>query len=135
MFKVEGDWLYMRLPSGRRNAYYKPEIREGDYGEHLTFLGIDTYTRQWCRCSTYGGKLAQNATEGVARDLLVAAMFRLRAANYPLVLHVHDEPCAEVLEGFGSIEEVERLMCILPKWAAGLPIAAEGFRAKRYQKA
>lgn len=130
IFKVEGDFLYMRLPSGRRLAYYKPELREGK----LTYMGIDTYSRRWMRCSTYGGKLTENAVQAMCRDLLVLAMFRLEKADYPLIGTVHDEGIMEIPEGFGSQEEVAEIMCVLPNWAKDLPVKAEGFRAKRYRK-
>jgi DNA polymerase len=130
IFKVEGDFLYMRLPGGRRLAYFKPELRDGK----ITYMGIDTYSRRWMRCSTYGGKLTENAVQAISRDLLVLAMFRLEEAGYPIIGTVHDEVILEILEAFGSQKEVAQIMCILPKWADGLPVKAEGFRAKRYRK-
>src|SRR6185369_8667299 len=53
MFMVKGKWLYMRLPSGRRIAYYKPRI--ADDGT-IRFLGVDTFTRKWGWTTSYGGK-------------------------------------------------------------------------------
>ena len=129
-FKVEGDWLYLRLPSGRKLAYFKPEWD----GESVTHLGIDTYTRRWMRTQNYGGKWCERACSGVARCLLVDAMFRLDDAGYDLIGTVHDETIAEVSPDFGSLDEARELMCRLPDWAAGLPVAAEGWRAKRYRK-
>jgi len=130
-FRVVGDYLYMRLPSGRKLAYYRPEIRN----EELRYWGIDTYTRQWTLCKTYGGKLLQNAAEGIARDLMVAGMFNLyRARIYPMLGTVHDEIITEPREGEGSIAEVERLMTVPLAWADGLPVRAVGERTKRYKK-
>jgi len=131
IFKVEDEWLLMRLPSGRRLSYLRPEI---DAEGSVTYMGIDTYTRQWGRVKTYGGKLAENLTQAVARDLLVTGMFNLEAAGYPIVLTVHDEIVSEVDEGFGSVEEAAELMCQLPDWAKGIPLAAEGWASKRYRK-
>ena len=131
IFKQIGDFLYMRLPSGRRLAYFKPKL---DRDGKLTYLGIDTYTRRWMRCKTYGGKLAENAVQALCRDLLVGAMFRLEDAGYYLVGTVHDEAIMEVPVDFGSMEEVKEIMCKVPKWAEGLPIGAAGFRGKRYRK-
>ena len=42
MFRRTGRFLHMRLPSGRKLTYLDPEIRDGK----LTYMGIDTYTRQ-----------------------------------------------------------------------------------------
>lgn len=131
MFKVEGRWLYMRLPSGRRIAYYSPQINDES---QVTYMGIDTYTRRWMRCSIYGGLILQNACEGIGRDLLVNGMLALEFEGYPVIGMVHDEAIVEILEDFGNLEEASALMCRKVKWADGLPVAVEGWRAKRYKK-
>ncbi len=148
MFKVEGRWLYMRLPSGRRIAYYNPrwiperieqKLVKGKIVDvvapgEMRYWGIDTYTRQWMELATYGGKLCENLCQASSRDLLVSGLQNLEAGGYPVVGSVHDEAITEIPETFGSFEEAGRLMCRLPKWAAGLPVAVDGHRAKRYRK-
>lgn len=131
MFGTAGDWLYMKLPSGRRLAYYKPELN--DEGQ-LTYLGIDTYTRQWGRTKTYGGRLTENAVQATARDVMVHGMQNLEREHYPIIGTVHDEIIMEPSEDFGSIAGASELMCELPDWCEGLPVAADGFRDKRYRK-
>lgn len=150
-FKVAGSWLFVRLPSGRFLAYPYPEIREfdvpwGGTKAGLTYFStIDPSKRKkivpddgngttWARIKTYGGQISENATQAVARDVLADAMPRLEAAGYPIVLTVHDEVVCEVPEGHGSVDEMEAIMCDLPAWAAGLPVAAEGFSDRRYRK-
>ena len=131
MFRVIGDYLFLRLPSKRRLAYFRPFIRH----DELRYWGIDTYTRQWQICSTYGGKLLQNACEGIGRDLLAIAMLKLRKKKiYPILGHTHDEVVTEPKEGEGSIAEVIEIMCDIPTWAKGMPVKADGFRVKRYRK-
>lgn len=137
MFKVEGRFLYMRLPSGRRLAYFMPEIKQDLRFNRpkLTYLGIDTYSRRWMRCDTYGGKLAENAVQAIARDLLVHGMFNIENAKYEIIGTVHDEVIIEVDENDeDALEKIRTLICNTPDWAEGLPVAAEGFRAKRYRK-
>jgi len=130
MFRVDGDYLHMRLPSKQTLKYFEPKI----VNEEITYVGIDTYTRQWKRCKTYGGKLVQNAAERIARDLMKLAMFKLNKKKYPILGTVHDEIIMEPREGFGSVNEVCAMMCDKPEWAKDLPVDAVGFRAKRYRK-
>jgi hypothetical protein len=47
---------------------------------------------------------------------------------------MHDEIVAEVPIGFGSDDEFYKLVIRKPAWALDLPIAAEVWRGKRYQK-
>lgn len=130
MFKTARDWLVMRLPSGRLIWYYKPELKL----DTLYYYGIDTTTRMWGRTSTYGGKICENETQAGCRDLLTAAKRRLRAAGYPLIGSVHDQPLMEAPVGFGSEEEVTELMCAIPAWAPGFPLAIEYHAARRFRK-
>ena len=129
-FKVVGDFLFAKLPSGRRLAYYKPSVTNGT----LHFFSTNGRTGQWCKNETYGGKLAENVTQAVARDLLANAMLALERHDYPVVATIHDEVICEAPIGHGSLAEMEELMCDLPAWADGLPLTAEGFECERYRK-
>jgi hypothetical protein len=73
--------------------------------------------------------------QGVASDLLAAAMLRLEAAGYPVVLHVHDEIVCEVSDGFGSVEEYQRIVEQLPDWAQGCPVGAKVRNGPRFATA
>lgn len=130
MFRRTGRFLHMRLPSGRKLTYLDPEVRDGK----LTYMGIDTYTRQWQRIDSFGGLLSQNATQAVAYDLLINGMLKLDAAGYDLVGSVHDEALGEVPEDQQDMDRICSIMCDLPKWADGLPLTADGFFADRYRK-
>lgn len=134
-FKVEGDYLYCRLPSGRKLAYYKPAVREGKFGyDVVTFLGVDTYTRRWMRCEIWGGTWCENIIQGFCYDLLVEGLLDLEAAGYTPVGSTHDEAITEIDEGFGDYEEARRIFCAPRSWCPGMPIDAKGYRAKRYRK-
>ena len=132
-FRRDGWLLQMRIPSGRTLCYLSPEIVpveiNGRQREEIWYLN-----NKGNRDKLYGGKLTENLTQAVARDLLANAIFNVEARGYRVVLHVHDELVAEVPEGFGSVEELCDLMCRLPPWADGLPLKAEGWRGKRYRK-
>lgn len=130
-FKVDGRWLYMLLPSGRKIAYFEPRL---DHDDKVSYMGIDTYTRQWGRVTTYGGRLLQNAAEGVARDLLAAALLKLETAGYRPLGSVHDEAITEPEKNHESLEAAMRIFQDAPTWANGLPVAAEGWRGRSYRK-
>lgn len=126
------NFLLIRLPSGRKLYYYAPQISPTD--DTISYMGVESQTKQWLRIKIYGGKFVENITQAVCRDLMAEAMLRLEASNYPIVLHVHDEIVAEVPEYFGSLEDFIDIMCFVPEWAKGFPIAAEGWVGKRYKK-
>ncbi len=152
-FRMHGDWLRMRLPSGRSLWYAEAKITErlapwtkkttdkdGNeseepvYVDAVSYMGVHPKLKKWTRMTLYGGWLTENAVQGMARDLLVEGMFRVEAAGYPIVLTVHDEMVSEHPEGFGSVEHFIAEMTTLPEWARGCPVAAEGWRDTRYRK-
>lgn len=139
-YGVKDDVLYCRLLSGRKLAYHQPRLHPdvtpwGKDVMKLTYMGMDSVTKQWVRLDTYGGKLCENLVQATARDILAEALLNADAAGYDPVMHIHDEMVVEVPEGFGTIEELERIMATLPEWCKDWPIkAAGGWRGKRYRK-
>lgn len=156
-FKVSGSFLTLKLPSGRHLFYPYPEIRRlpmpwlDDDGNPVMkdslcfFKEVDPLkkhlivpnqrnTERFALHRSYGGELSNNVTQATARDIMADALPRLEAAGYPLTITVHDEAVTEPLIDHGSVEEMEAIMCDLPAWARGLPIAAEGFEDVRYRK-
>ena len=113
----------------------KGEARiQGKTSDKVTVMGVDAVTKRWRRYGLYGGILAENNTQAVARDLLVNGLRKAEGAGYPVIAHVYDEIIAEVPRGFGDLAAFERLICELPTWADGLPLSAGGWRGKRYRK-
>jgi len=144
-YGVKDDTLYCRLPSGRLITYHAPRLFSTTHRYHknpiyqLSFMGWNSDSTKgpigWIRMETYGGKLCENVTQAVARDILAYALVNAEKAGYPIVLHVHDELAAEVPAGSGSVEELEQIMGTVPAWAKGWPIkAAGGWRGRRYRK-
>ncbi|UNY50571.1 DNA polymerase [Salmonella phage PhiSTP2] len=140
-----GWWLQVELPSGRILSYpgigisVEKQIDEDDdrteYRERIRYMGENQTTRQWGKQYTYGGKLAENVTQALCRDLLAYALVTTENVGWPIVLHVHDELVCEVPNTPEyTAKMLEDLMCQLPSWAAGFPLAAEGAELMRYAK-
>ena len=142
--KVAGWWLRMTLPSGRVMSYpgvglsvSKETDEDGKVSTNvrIKYQGENQLTRQWGFQYTYSGKLVENCTQALCRDLLANALLNVEANGYPIVLHVHDEIICETpdLPEY-NVAELEKLMCSLPDWAEGFPLVAEGQELKRYAK-
>ncbi len=137
--RVSKSFLTIKLPSSRRLWYPYPRVEEQDtpWGvprDVLVYKGVNSFTRKWEEISTYSGKIVENIVQAVARDLMAAAMIRADAAGIPLILTVHDELLAEVPEGAADVKAFEELLSVVPSWAAGCPLSAEGWAGKRYRK-
>lgn len=138
---VQGDVLYCELPSGRRMAYQSPEViftttQWDPRKPTLQYWSVHSQTRKWTKQTSYGGKLTENVVQAIARDIMVSAMIRVdRSAKWKLVLTVHDELVAErKISNGGSVQDLQRLMEVVPAWAEGCPIATEGWSSLRYKK-
>lgn len=143
-------WLRIILPSGRSLCYPAPRVENGK----LSYMGMNSYTKRWERIATYGGKLVENCTQAVARDVMAANMQRIEDAGYEIVLSVHDELITEsslLVDGVtkkvhdtgwllpsGEVvplsKHLSALLATNPEWSEGLPLAAGGFETYRYRK-
>lgn len=136
----DGAWLRMRLPSGRYLCYPSPQVEDGK----ISYKGVNQFNRKFQRLKTYGGKLFENATQAVARDVFKGTdqtgnyhttLHAIEDAGYFILLPVHDELITETPdEPQYNADTLAALMCAAPKWADGLPLAAAGFEAYRYRK-
>lgn len=132
-----GDQMKIHLPSGRAIVYHGVKweryvVIDEKTGKKIFKEGwrYNDPKRVGARLGFYGGRLVENVTQAIARDILAEALVRLEEEGYSVVGHVHDEI---IVEG-RHLAEVERLATELPTWARGLPIDAEGFEADRYKK-
>lgn len=151
-FGMRAGFLMIQLPSGRMLALANPKVEKLQVTPEqvavlvankmlwkldkaqIVYDGIGI-NKQWCRQHTYAGGLAQWVTQATARDVMAHAMAKL--INHPIyttVMSVHDELVTEAPIGKGSAKELEDLICDLPLWAEGLPVAAEGWVGNRYRK-
>jgi DNA polymerase len=117
-------FLFIVLPSGRALSYpFITLIRNKFDGSAVQFMDNAELYGGWSPCNhgtgAYGGLWTENCVQAMARDLLAAAIVRLEAAGYPIVLHVHDEIVAEVpLHSAHSAAEFQALVNQLPEWAS-----------------
>lgn len=128
------------LPSGR-NLFYRDIRLETDPAdprrEQIVYSGSDPNTKKWGSVRTYGGKLVENITQAVARDIVIEqALWIEHKQLCTLILSVHDELIFEedAERAVASFEEVKRLMSTSPAWAQGLPSACDGHIMERYGK-
>ena len=132
-----GDTMKMHLPSGRAIHYHGVKweryvVIDDKTGKKILKEGwrYNDPKRGGARIGTYGGRLVENATQAIARDVLAEALVKLEEAGYPVVGHVHDE----ILVEGEHLEEVEKIMTQPPSWGRDLPLDAEGFTCSRYRK-
>jgi DNA polymerase len=101
----------------------------------LTYEGLDQKTKQWTRVPTYGGKLLENITQAIARDLLAESMLALDDEGFSLLTTVHDEIVAEeLIDGPRDVHLAEQIMGRPIPWAEGLPLRGDGFETPYYMK-
>ena len=130
----QDDKMLIRLPSGRNLCYQSPHFTENRFGSDAIGYYAPNAAGQMVEQETFGGKLTENVTQAIARDILAHAMLNLEASGYPIVFHVHDEAVMEMPEGQGSLEEACSIMAIPPEWAKDLPLRADGDELPYYRK-
>jgi DNA polymerase len=128
----------IKLPSGRELFYHKLHFRTvSKFDKEVEALHFLDPKSHRAVIPTYGGRLTENVTQAVARDVLAHALVNLDKENVPVVAHVHDEVIAE---GGVTVERMKELMGagvgnpLAPPWSEGLPLAAEGYYCARYRK-
>jgi DNA polymerase len=154
VYKMQGSFLWCLLPSKRPLCYPYPRIMKvktpwGAMKDAVTYMTVVDDAKRgtskiipdpnahgsWQRVSTYGGKLSENNTQAICRDLLAHVMLECEKADFPIVLHVHDEVVAEVALSSGLTHKDFINCCSsVPDWAAGFPVVAKGVETVRYRK-
>lgn len=135
---TEGNSRRIMLPSGRWIRYRDIAVRSIFVEDEETkktkrVSGWSFVNPQGKKTLTYGGKLTENVTQAVARDIMAEALVRMVDEGIIPSFHVHDEVIVDESQG-ATLAHIEKLMCIPPEWSAGLPIAAEGATLDRYKK-
>ena len=132
VISYEKGILFIELPSKRRLAYPKAKIGMNRFGgESIVYEGI-VVGNKWNKIESYGGKFVENIVQAIARDILAEAMMRIENEGFNIVMHIHDEVVIE--SDSSSIEEINEIMSIVPSWAPGLILDADGFESEFYKK-
>lgn len=132
VISYEKGILFIQLPSKRRLAYPKAKIGMNRFGgESIVYEGI-VVGNKWDKIESYGGKFVENIVQAIARDILAETMMRLEKKGLNIVMHIHDEVVIE--SDSSSIEEVNQIMSLVPSWAHGLILDADGFESEFYKK-
>jgi hypothetical protein len=139
----ELNFLFIELPSGRAIAYPGAHLVYGEHsGKPTVAVGfMDNAQGRWSpyvsptgKPGSWHGLLTENVVQAGTRDIMAAAMLRLEAAGYEVVLTVHDEIICRVRKGEGSLEEFKHLLELQPDWAKamGMPLGAKVWRRERW---
>ena len=135
----DGEFLKLKLPSGRVLYWYDPEVEMMDtpWGarkEGVSVMGVNQITRKWQRQKLIGSSIFQSSVQGTALDLLINGVENVERAGYPVVLLVHDEILSLVPQGSGDEDDFGERMCTPPAWAHDIPLAYEAWRGIRFRK-
>ena len=115
----------VELPSGRTKTYWNV----CSLGGKLTAVPV----RGRPRTHFYGGKLTENLTQAVARDVFVHGYRLLCQHGYRIPLHVHDEALIEAPADTDPGKIIE-IMCQRPGWFPDCPLDASIEVEMRYSK-
>lgn len=135
-FRMRSHWLCVELPSGREIRYpYAQAVPCEKWGKPSWEISFRTEIKgQFVREKTYGGKLIENIVQGIAFDVMQEGMWSAETNGYPVIGTVHDELLTLRKKGTSDIKELERLVCDVPSWSEGMPLASKGFVCDRYEK-
>jgi DNA polymerase len=112
------------LPNGLMQNY--PELARHSNGDY-------TYQTRMGPNKIYGGKVAENLCQAVARCIIGEQIIQI-AKLYRVVLTVHDAIACVVPEDDADYarEYIEACMRMPPAWAQGLPLDCESGMARNY---
>jgi DNA polymerase len=146
-FLLDGGFIWLTLPSGRRLAYPTPAVENRlvpwsdkrlplSDQEHKDMLTVLYFLPSGAkdRYAFYPGLTFQHAVQATARDILAHGMVNAEAAGFPVIMSIHDEIISEVPSNHDGLDEFLDTIIEMPSWADGLPILADGWAGFRYRK-
>ena len=138
-YLFDGIHLWCRLPSGRLLCYpFARVVDDPDWGEAVEYRRGNRSPKSgvfdWPVVRLWHGQLIENLAQGIAFDLLMGALRRLR--EWDVRMHVHDEIVPEVDKDKAEalLPEFLKIMSAGEDWSEGLPVEAEGKISEVYVK-
>ena len=122
------------LPSGRKIKYGPTRmVKQKDRVGHEAKVNRNG---KRLPMKLWGGVVAENLSQGLARDIFSDMLLRLEDEGIRIIFHVHDEviiecPCDRAEE---TLEKTISIMSTPPTWIPDIPLAAEGQILTHYQK-
>lgn len=124
----------LALPSGRSLNYGKisTTLKDG----RRTYVAKITKGSKKIPVRLWGGLLAENISQALARDVFADQLIRLAEQDMDILFHVHDEFIIETKEEEANqtLEKVIQVMSEAPKWISDIPLSADGKVVSRYEK-
>jgi DNA polymerase len=129
--------IRIRLPSGRDLIYREPRYElDEERGDQFVLVALQPKGDKLVPVKLWYGVLIENVVQAIAADLLMQAMRTLHRDGVRIVASIHDEIVALTSEVTAEALQ-QRMIEVLstpPAWAAGLPLAAEGYTNRRFLK-
>ena len=126
--------LTIDLPSGRSLDYGK--VRPVKQNGKTNYVALMMRNGKRLPVKLWGGLLAENASQALARDIFCNMLCRIDEAGFDIVFHVHDEVVVEVDadKAEDALSSIINIMSTPPEWIPDIPLSAEGSILTRYEK-
>ena len=114
------------LPSGRKLEYFNPHLEGGQVMAQVE--------RDGSFYKFFGGKLVENATQAVARDVFIEGLLRVEKKGIAsLAFHVHDEGVWRISSP-ETLQALKECMKEPPSWWPDFPVDCDGVVSRSYTK-
>ena len=139
-FRKNGDFLTMRLPSGRRIWYHRPRpmtnIAPWDGSERPGWSFMSYQGKKFRRLPAWHGMITADCVQGTSRDLIIHAAKQCETNGLPIIFSVHDELVSEVADRPDLALTFKQVMEDIPVWAheRKFRVTAETGTMLRYRK-
>lgn len=132
-----GEDMKLELPSGRSLVYRAVTVervkgKNPETGETYDKMNYRADVGGF-RSSFYGGLLAENLVQAVARDVFAQNMLAMHKVGIRVLWSVHDEAVC-LVDSPEEGEKARSMMATTPAWLAGCPVDSELTLSDRYKK-